>query len=306
MTRLPNASAWREEPRWSVAVGSRPSALWSLQIRSCAGYVSSSPASGPSKKSPIALSKKIGRDNTGTILALIATQKRVLSQTAPQKREEIADELMITEKKVLEVRYRNQNNEEGLIYAEEKQIGSEAITLRECKVAHGIKCGITGKIEFYAQPEQEKVIPRGWITSILEIEQPSWWNSNREEVLRDLVWLKAEPALQTNSKKKADALLAKLIAQRRRRWEDATVVASEVENTFFRGLAKPNGNANAQVLQERLQRVWSFLTASDLEALKQTGLPGLGTNHPHNQQLREWLKKLPNRQAEPANEKQPA
>ena len=212
---------------------------------------------------------------------------------------------MITEKKVLEVRYQNQNNEEGLIYAEEKQIGSEAITLRECKVAYGIKCGITGRIEFYAQPEQEKVIPRGWITSLLEIEQPSWWNSNREEVLRDLVWLKAEPALQTSCKKKADALLAKLIVQRRRGWEDATAVASEVENTFFRGLAKLNGNANAQALEERLQRVWPFLTVSDLEALKQTGLPGLGTNHPYNQKLREWLKKLPKRQAEVANLKQP-
>jgi hypothetical protein len=215
---------------------------------------------------------------------------------------------MITERKVLEVRYRNQNNEEGLIYAEEKQIDLEAITLRKCKVARGIKCGITGKIEFYAQPEKEQVIPRGWITSILEIEQPSWWNSNREEVLRDLVWLKAELALQTNSKTKADALLEKLIAQRRRGWEEATAVASEVENTFFRGLAKPNGNANAQVLEERLQRVWSLLTASDLEALEQTGLPGLGTNHPHNQQLREWLKKLAKRQAESANanQKQPA
>jgi hypothetical protein len=234
------------------------------------------------------------------------TEAQFVSNRAHKKREEIADELMITEKQVLEVRYRNQNNEERLIYAEEKQTCSEAITFRKCKVAHGIKCGITGKIEFYAQPEQERVIPRGWITSILEIEQPSWWNSNREEVLRDLVWLKTEPALQTNSKKTADALLEKLIAQRRREWEEATAVASEVENTFFRGLAKPNGNANTQVLEERLQRVWSLLTASDLEALKQTGLPGLGTNHPHNQQLREWLKKLPNREAEPANQKQPA
>src|SRR6185312_11272980 len=97
---------------------------------------------------------------------------------------------------------------------------------------------------------------------------------------------------QTSSKKKADALLEKLIAQRRKEWEEATAVASEVENTFFRGLAKPNGNANTQLLEERLQRVWSLLTARDLEALKQTGLPGLGTNHPHNQQFREWLNNL--------------
>ena len=141
---------------------------------------------------------------------------------------------------------------------------------------------------------------------MLEIEQPGWWNSTREEVLRDLVWLGAEPALHTNSKRKADALLEKLIAERRREWEEATAVASEVENTFFRGLAKPNDNASAQVLVRRLERVRLLLTASDLEALKQTGLPGLGTNHPHNQQLREWLKKLPNGQTEPANQEQPA
>jgi hypothetical protein len=268
--------------------------------------VSSSPASGPSKKSANSPEQEgqPGQYWRGSCFNR-DTEAQFVSNCAHKKREAIADELMITESKVLEVRYRNQNNEEALIYAEEKQIGSEATTLRKCKVAHGIMCGITGKIEFYAQPEQEKVIPRGWITSILEIEQPSWWNGNREEVLRDLVWLKAEPSLRTNSKKKADALLEKLIAQRRRGWKEATAVASEVENTFFRGLAKPNGNANAQVLEERLQRVWSLLTASDLEALKQTGLPGLGTNHPYNQQLREWLKKLPNRQAEPANQKQP-
>jgi len=261
--------------------------------------VSSSPANSPEQED------QPGRCWHGSC-GNCDTEAQLVSNRAHKNREKISDELMITEKKVLEVRYRNQNHEEGLIYAEEKQIGGESITLRKCKVAHGIKCGITGKIEFYAQSEQEKVIPRGWVTSILEIEQPSWWNSNREEVLRDLVWLKAEPALQTNSKKKSDALLEKLIDERRRGWEEATAVASDVENTFFRGLTKPNGNANTQALEERLQRVWSLLTASDLEALKQTGLPGLGTNDPHNQQLREWLNRLPNRSAEPSNQKQPA
>jgi len=213
---------------------------------------------------------------------------------------------MITEEKVLEVRYRSQNNQEGLIYAEERRIASEAIILRKCKLAYGIKCGITGKMEFYAQPERERVIPRGWITSILEIEQPDWWNSTREEVLRDLVWLKAEIALKTNNKRKSDALLEKLIGERLREWSEATAVACEVENTFFRGLVETNGDAKAQVLAARLERVRSLLTARDIEALKKTGLPGLGTNHPNNQQLRNWLKKLPNSQAEPTNQPQPA
>ena len=210
---------------------------------------------------------------------------------------------MTTEKKVLEVRYQSQNHEEGLIYAEEKQIGNEAIVLRQCKVAHGIQCGITGKIEFYAQAEQELLIPREWVKSIREIDRPSWWNSDREEVLRDLVWLNAERALRTNSKKRADGLLEKLIDERRRAWEEATAVASDLENTFFRDLTKPRGNATAQALEERLRRVCQLLTASDLAALKQTGLPGLGVNDPLNQQLREWLKKLPNGNAESRNQK---
>src|SRR5579862_1513722 len=57
------------------------------------------------------------------------TAAQFVSNRAHEKREEIADEPMITGKKVLEVRYRDQNNQEGLVYAEEKQIGSEAITL---------------------------------------------------------------------------------------------------------------------------------------------------------------------------------
>lgn len=209
---------------------------------------------------------------------------------------------MSTGKKVLEVRYRNRSGEEGLLYAEEKQISGESVTLRKCRTAHGIQCGITGKIEFYAQSVPKRVIQRQWVTSMLEIEPPSWWDNSREEVLRNLVWLNAEPELRTNSKRKTDAALVKLIAERRRGWEEATAVTNDVEDTFFRDLTKSGGDANIQVLEQRLQRVWPLLTASDLEALKQTGLPGLGTNDPRNQQLREWI----NHRAKRANREHPA
>jgi hypothetical protein len=194
---------------------------------------------------------------------------------------------MNIESKVLQISYHTRGSALLRIYAEEAETQKETLLLRNCRMPRTIRCGITGRDEFYADRRAEVAIPLGSARNIIEVETPGWWDTTREAVLTDLVWLNAKP--WSSNQRVTISQLESRIAERVENWERSTTLASDIETTFFRDLICPHPQAS--LLITRLVRILPLLGSDDKKALTLAGLPGLGTNHALNHLIREWLSK---------------
>lgn len=192
---------------------------------------------------------------------------------------------MISRLKILRIKLPKKIQELSLFYAESAERQNETIKFRNCKSPRAIRCRITGKDEFYADHVQELEIPLDLAPDIAEVKAPKWWNTTRDAVLTDLVWLNTRPAI--SNKKVPLSQLQALINQRKLQWDKATVLSLDIEDTFFRDL-KYSG-VEEDSLAARLARILPLLDNNDKHALRLTGLPSLGTNNPLNVRLREWM-----------------
>ena len=174
-----------------------------------------------------------------------------------------------------------------LFYAGALEHQEGIVVFRDCRFPHPIRCAITGRDEFYAEHAPELHIPVSKSPAITEIDTPAWWNTTRSALLENLVWLNARPA---GSKEMVPVRkLRARVARRIKAWELATTLARDIEDTFFRDLLGPAPVAG--VVAARLTRILPLLGSADRQALGLAGLPGLGTNHPINRQLRETVQR---------------
>jgi len=123
---------------------------------------------------------------------------------------------MSNRSKVLQVNYRSHSNS-SVLYAEAAETLAETIRLINCRAPRTIRCGVTGRDEIYAEFLAELLIPRGSAREIVEVDRPEWWDTTREVVLTDLVWLNMRP--WSSNKQVSISQLQGRISKRRQNWD---------------------------------------------------------------------------------------